>query len=113
MSFHYPLVAPQLLSPTVGPYTQQSAPREWLASRRCSRTRQGQITGSMTPQHRSSLRRNIAVVLGGSQGMAAMADRPGFRLSDWAVFTADDIIETRGYSDATRFDAPGQNRAPR
>ena len=29
--------------------------------------------------------------------MAALADRPGFRLSDWAVFTADDIIETRGY----------------
>ena len=37
------------------------------------------------------------MVLGGSQGTAALADRPGFKLSDWAVFTADDIIETRGY----------------
>jgi hypothetical protein len=45
-----------------------------------------------------SFRRNVAVVLGGSQGAAALADQPGINLSDWAVFEADDVIETDGYS---------------
>lgn len=45
-----------------------------------------------------SFRRNVAVVLGGSEGAAALADQPGINLSDWAVFEADDVIETDGFS---------------
>jgi hypothetical protein len=97
MNFQYPLVAPQILSKTVGPYTQQrdAAGLPGLTPLLTnSAGTDDKIAAAASPL---SLRRNIAVVLGGSQGVSALADRPGVTLSDWAVFTAGDVIATRGY----------------
>jgi hypothetical protein len=97
MSFHYPLVAPQALNETVGPYTQQRDAAGLPGLTPLLTNPAGTdyaIAGAASPL---SLRRNIAVILGGSQGVSALADRPGVTLSDWAVFTAGDVIATRGY----------------
>jgi hypothetical protein len=97
MSFHYPLVAPQIVSNTVGPYTQQHDAAGLPGLTPLLTNPAGtdyKIAGAASPL---SLRRNIAVILGGSQGVSALADRPGLTLSDWAVFTAGDVIATRGY----------------
>jgi hypothetical protein len=99
VSFRYPLVAPQLLSRSVGAFSQQYAVSGLAGLVPLLSNRAGtdySITGAAAPL---SLRRNIAVVLGGSQGVAALADRPGIRLADWAVFTADDLIESGGYAE--------------
>ena len=96
-SFQYPLVAPQLLSRSVGAFSQQYAASGLAGLVPLLSNRAGtdyRVTDAAPPL---SLRRNIAVVLGGSQGVAALADRPGIRLADWAVFTADDLIDSEGY----------------
>jgi hypothetical protein len=41
---------------------------------------------------RLSFRTNIALILGGRSGLSALARLPGVRLSDWAVYTADDLL---------------------
>jgi hypothetical protein len=97
MNFQYPLVAPQALTEPVGPYAEQSDAAAMPGLTPLLTNPAGtddQIAGAASPL---SLRRNIAVVLGGSQGVSALADRPGVTLSDWAVFTAGDVIATRGY----------------
>jgi hypothetical protein len=43
-----------------------------------------------------SFRTNIAVVLGGRDGLAALANLPGIRMEVWAAFTADDLISDSG-----------------
>ncbi|MGH9020679.1 MAG: hypothetical protein ACRDV0_06625, partial [Acidimicrobiales bacterium] len=96
-SFDYPLVAPQLLSPTVGPVTQQSVVAAMAGLAKVAGNAAGsdfRITGSASPL---SFRSDVAVVLGGDQGLAALADWPGIHLSDWAAFTADDVISTKGF----------------
>ena len=97
MNFRYPLVAPQLLGNGIGPYSQQRILSKLPGLTPLLSNSAGTdyaVQGAAAPL---TLKRNIAVVLGGSQGIAALADRPGLKLSDWAVFTADDVIETRGY----------------
>ena len=97
ISFHYPLVAPQLRSQGVGPYSQQASAATMPGLKSQLSNPAGTdyvINGSAAPL---SFRRNIAVILGGSQGTAALMDRPGFKPADWAVFSADDVIETQGY----------------
>jgi hypothetical protein len=39
-----------------------------------------------------SLRTNIVTVLGGRSGLAAFADLPGVNISNWAAYTADDLL---------------------
>jgi hypothetical protein len=98
ISFKYPLVASQLRSQGVGPYSQQASVAEMPDLKLQLSNPAGtdySIYGSAAPL---SLRRNVAVVLGGSQGTAALMDRPNFKPADWAVFTADDVIETQGYT---------------
>ena len=41
-----------------------------------------------------SFRTNLAVVLGGREGLAAFADLPGIQLSAWATETADDLVSS-------------------
>ena len=97
ISFHYPLVAPQLRSQGVGPYSQQASAATMPGLKSQLSNPAGTdyvINGSAAPL---SFRRNIAVILGGSQGTAALMDRPGFKPADWAVFSAEDVIETQGY----------------
>ena len=98
ISFHYPLVAPQLRSQGVGPYSQQTSVAKMASLKAQLSNSAGTdylVDDSATPL---SFRRNIAVVLGGNQGTAALMDRPKFKPADWAVFTADDVIATEGYS---------------
>ncbi len=98
ISFHYPLVAPQLRSEGVGPYSQQASVAKMpdLKSQLTNPAGTNYVVDdSAAPL---SFRRNIAVVLGGSQGTAALMDRPNFKPADWAVFTADDVIDTRGFA---------------
>lgn len=39
-----------------------------------------------------SLRTNLVTVLGGRSGLAAFADLPGVKISNWAAYTADDLL---------------------
>ena len=97
ISFHYPLVAPQLRGQGAGPYSQQASVATMPNLKSQLSNPAGAdyaIDGAAAPL---SFRRNIAVVLGGAQGTAALMDRPKFMPADWAVFTADDLIETQGY----------------
>lgn len=41
-----------------------------------------------------SFRTNLAVILGGREGLAAFADQPGIQLSAWATETADDLVSS-------------------
>jgi hypothetical protein len=43
-----------------------------------------------------SYRSNIAVVLGGAAGLAAMASMPTIHLNEWAAFTADQVLRENG-----------------
>ena len=43
-----------------------------------------------------SFRPNMAVILGGASGLAALADMPGIHMNDWAAFTADQVLQARG-----------------
>ena len=97
-SFRYPLVAPQLLSESVGPFTQQARVAAMAGLARVASTGAGRdyaVAGAAAPL---SFRSDVAVVLGGAQGVAALADWPGVRLSDWATVTADDVISTQGFA---------------
>jgi hypothetical protein len=49
---------------------------------------------SFAPQ--LTLRTNIAVLLGGASGLAALADLPGVDLNDWAAMTSDDLVAAGG-----------------
>jgi hypothetical protein len=98
ISFHYPLVTAQPTSLSVGPYSQQATAAKLsnLTPELANSAGTDYSINEAAPP--LSLRQDVAVVLGGDQGAAALADQPGFKLSDWAVLTADDIIATRGYS---------------
>jgi hypothetical protein len=81
----------------LGPYSEQRAASQTpnltaiLSNSSGTDYAIGDVTGPL------SFRRNVAVVLGGGQGAAALADQPGINLSDWAVFEADDVLDTGGY----------------
>ena len=98
ISLSYPLVAPQLISQTVGAYTQQANAAKMGNLAPLFSNPAGTDYTIKNAASPLSFRRNIAIVLGGSEGAAALADQPGIDLSDWAVITADDIIQTRGYA---------------
>lgn len=99
LSLNYPLIKEVANSATgLGPYSEQRAAAQTpkltpiLSNSAGTDYAIGNVTSPL------SFRRNVAVVLGGGQGAAALADQPGVNLSDWAVFEADDVIETGGYS---------------
>jgi len=96
-SFNYPLVAPQLLSPSVGAFTQQATAASMTGLTPVAGNSAGAdyaIAGAAAPL---TFRSNVAVVLGGNQGIASLADWPGLHLSAWATFTADGVISTKGF----------------
>ena len=97
-SFNYPLVASQLLNGDVGPYSQQRSARRLAHLKKLMTNRAGTDYAVNDPAAPMSFRRNVALILGGSEGIAALADQPGVSLSDWAAFTADDVIASQGYS---------------
>ena len=89
LSLNYPLLK-QVANPTtgIGPYFEQRAAAQTpkltpiLSNSAGTDYAIGNVTSPL------SFRRNVAVVLGGGQGAAALADQPGINLSDWAVFKA-------------------------
>ena len=97
-SFNYPLVAPQLLSSSVGPYTQQSMVAKMPGLTGLVSNASGNDYAINAAAAPLSFRSNVAVVLGGDQGLASLADWPGIKISDWAAFTADDVISTSGFA---------------
>lgn len=96
VSFRYPLVASQP-SAAIGPYAEQRDVSVLRGLKPLLADRAGTDYAVMDAAAPLTFRRNLAVVLGGTQGIAALADRPRIKLGDWAAFTADDIIATRGY----------------
>ena len=97
VSFRYPLVAAQFLNDGVGPYTQQHDASRLPDLRTVLTNQAGTDYALDNPAASLSFRQDIALILGGDEGVAALADRPGVNLSDWAAFTADDVIATQGY----------------
>ncbi len=97
VSFNYPLIAPQLLSGTIHHYSQQRIVSGLAGLKPIASNSAGTDFSVKDAAAQLSFRRDVAVVLGGSQGVAALADQPGVRISDWAVFTADDVVQTQGF----------------
>ena len=97
VSFRYPLVASRMPGQAVSPYAEQHDVSALPGLNPLLATSAGTDYAVADAAAPLSFRRNLAIVLGGTQGIAALADRPGVRLSDWAVFTADDIIATQGF----------------
>ena len=98
LSLNYPLIK-EVANPAtgVGPYSEQRAAAQIPKLAPTLSNPAGTDYAIRNVTSPLSFRRNIAVVLGGSQGAAALADQPGINLSDWAVFEADDVIGTGGY----------------
>lgn len=99
LSLNYPLIKEFANSDTgIGPYSEQRAAAQIpkLTPILSNSAGTDYAIGSVTSP--LSFRRDVAVVLGGAQGAAALAGQPGINLSDWAVFEAGDVIETGGYS---------------
>jgi hypothetical protein len=95
LDFSYPATEPDLLS-SAGAFGQQHAVARIPGLERVARNRAGTAfrLPSFTPV--VSFRPRIALVLGGSAGMAAFADAHPSHLDSWAVFTADDVLANSG-----------------
>ena len=99
LSLNYPLIK-EVANPAtgIGPYSEQRAAAKIPKLTPILSNSAGTDYAIRNVTSPLSFRRNIAVVLGGSQGAAALADQPGINLSDWAVFEADDVIGNGGYN---------------
>ena len=102
-----PLPARILLGRSVGAYSQQYAASGLAGLVPLLSNRAGTdytITGAAPPL---SLRRNIAVVLGGSQGVAALADRPGIEAGRLGCLHRGRSHRVRGLPRTPGHDPPG------
>jgi hypothetical protein len=98
LSLNYPLLKEVANSSTgLGPYSEQRAAAQTPKLTPVLSNSAGTDYAIGNVASPLSFRRNIAVVLGGGQGAAALADQRGINLSDWAVFEANDVISTGGY----------------
>jgi hypothetical protein len=99
LKFDYPPTAPHLL-PRSGesPFYQQDAADRMPNLERRKITTGGTLFAVHGWTPRLTFRTNIAVVLGGRSGLAALADLPGIQMKDWAAFTADDVLGRRSDS---------------
>lgn len=105
VDFAYPETAPHLLpralfssshDPSTGTLWQQ---RAWSRIRSTNPIRATSAGGTYRLPSWSptlSLRSNLAVVLGGAAGLAALADLPGLHLKQWAAVTAGDALAHGG-----------------
>lgn len=95
LDFSYPATEPDLLSGS-GPFAQQHAVASIPGLEPMAKNPAGTVfrLPSFTPV--VSFRPRIALVLGGSAGMAAFADAQPTELHSWAVFTADDVLANSG-----------------
>lgn len=102
LDLNYPATDPHLLTDGEGPYSQQRSVAAMPGLSRVSSNSGGRLyrLNSFAPV--VSFRPNIALVLGGRAGIAALADDPQIDLTTWAVFTADDVLEHEGVAELFR-----------
>jgi hypothetical protein len=96
LKFNYPVSAPDLVTEGNGnPYYQQQAVQSMSGLDPIQQTNGGTLYRMQSNAPLMSFRSNIAVVLGGRAGLAALADMPNINLPDWATFTADDVLSSQ------------------
>lgn len=100
-SFHYPIVAPQLVDSARGAYYQQAEAATMPGLTKLEENASGTLYRVDDAAPEASFRSDVAVVLGGDQGIAALASRDGINLSDWAVLTASDLLANGGMAALT------------
>ena len=92
----YPATDPHLLVGGSGPRSQQRAVAAMAGLSRVTSNAGGRLYRIGSFASVVSFRPNIALVLGGRDGIAALADSPRIDLRTWAVFTADDVLAQEG-----------------
>ncbi|MGZ4132645.1 MAG: hypothetical protein ACXVWF_06340, partial [Actinomycetota bacterium] len=96
LRFSYPATAPHLLRPTLGADWQQQAIDAMPGFAPVTSDPSGSLYRLSDAAPLVSLRTNVAVVLGGTSGLAALADTPGVDLRDWAAVTVEDLASEGG-----------------
>jgi hypothetical protein len=96
LRFSYPATAPHLLRPTLGADWQQQAIDAIPGFVPTVSDPSGSVYRLRDAAPLVSLRTNVAVVLGGASGIAALADTPGVDLRDWAAMTVQDLAAKGG-----------------
>ncbi len=96
VSFGYAPTDPHLIVPGLGPLYQQRATAAMAGLEPVARAGQARLYRVRSFAPLVSFRPNIAVVLGGREGIGALAGMHGIDLRTWAVFTADDILAHGG-----------------
>ena len=96
LNFAYPATDPHLLTGGSGPDSQQRSAATMPGLDPLISNTSGRVYRLSTFSPFISFRPNIALVLGGRAGIAALADMPNIDLRSWAVFTADDVLAHNG-----------------
>jgi len=96
VSLNEPIQAAQLVDAARGSYYQQTEAQSMAGLTPVSSTAGGTLYSLSGTDARITFRQNIAVVLGGRDGLAAFADIPGIDPTKWAVFDADDLVADGG-----------------
>jgi hypothetical protein len=97
LKFNYSPTSPHLIDPAQ-PFYQQRAVSGMPGLKHIARTDRGDLYALASRSPIVSFRPNLALVLGGSAGLAALADYPRIDLKNWAAVTADDALERGGLS---------------
>jgi hypothetical protein len=101
LKFNYPPTAAWLSTGDPGTrYYQQQAVKTMSGLHPVATTAGGSLFALPAASPMASFRSNIAVVLGGSSGLADFASLPGINVSDWATFTAGDLLTGPGGSES-------------
>lgn len=95
VKFNYPPTAPHLVNPS-DPYYQQHAVAKMPGLERVMQTSRGDVYALASHSPVLSFRPNLALILGGSAGLAALADYPHLNVKNWAGITADDAMDRGG-----------------
>jgi hypothetical protein len=95
VKFNYPPTAPHLVNPS-NPFYQQHAVAKMPGFERVTQTSRGDVYALASHSPTVTFRPNLALILGGSSGLAALADYPGLNIKNWAAVTADDAIGRGG-----------------
>ena len=106
VKFEFPEVAPHLLPPNLvtragkipAAMYQQRAVETMSGLQPVLGNAAGTVYRLPTWSPAVTFRPNLAVVLGGRSGLAALADLPGLHVGAWAAVTADDAVQVGGFA---------------
>ena len=96
VSFGYAPTDPHLIEPGLGLLYQQRSAASMPGLKHIAGAGHARLYRVRSFVPLVSFRPNIAVVLGGREGIGALASVHGINLRTWAVFTADDILAHGG-----------------